>query len=154
MHHETGNDQRAAAGSERRHAVGPRLAPAKQAQHHQIGLGRQVGDQADGGPLGVGGQVAGPGSGGRQQFGIGGGNQENGEHLTDTAMRGDSELGGHSQPRYRVAGAMSKNPDRPWLIWTTWINRVPTAGTRQTQPLLNPGRPRRAGWSAGGGSGG
>ena len=109
-------DQRRAAGGERGHAVRPGLPAAEQAQQHQVGSRRQARDLVDRGPRGVSGQVAGPGSRGRQQFGVSGGNQENGEHLTDTAMRGDSELGGHSQPGYRVTGVTSKNADRLWPV--------------------------------------
>ena len=74
------HDQRQAGGAERGHPVRPGLAAAEQAQHDQAGAAGQRGNLVRRDPRRVGDQVAGAGRGGREQFGVGGGNQENGEH--------------------------------------------------------------------------
>ena len=77
-------DQRPAGGGqrggERRYALRPGLPAAEEPEHHQVGPGRQPGRVVRRDPGRVGGQVAGAGGRGREQFGVGGGNQENGEH--------------------------------------------------------------------------
>src|SRR5690348_16760053 len=73
-------DQRLTRDDQRGHALGPGVPATEQAQHDEGGAGRQRGHLVRGDPGRVGGQVAGAGSGRGEEFGIGGGNQENGEH--------------------------------------------------------------------------
>ena len=67
-------------GGERGHALGPGLPAAEEPEHHEVGPGRQPGHVVRRDPGRVDGQVSGAGGRGREQFGVGGGNQENGEH--------------------------------------------------------------------------